>query len=371
MHDDIKLMEIITNLISQKREGDYWDFKQEHHKESKLFVHDVMCLANNKDNVDAYLIYGVTDTAEVIGVPATNLNQDSMIQMIEGAPFAGGNYPYVTLHSLSIDGKKVDVLAIKKSNHVPFYLYRDNKKDGSVISRAGVIYARNGSKNTNKTSTPSVAHIENLWKIRFGISQTPAHRFMYYLMDYNNWVVNMEGNHYYKHHPEFTITFTNSNKIATNHPDYADGLIYNDTVYQNCIFRYYGTEIYRSEIALFNEGHGQYSKPSPERGSIYVSARDMITYRYYIKDTLLYALYFYTKHSRNIYDYNNNPHTYYCDETDAQILFFDDIAQYINFNDHMANTLKPGPLFDKLYGNPIEKQKYMRHEYNVFRNLTL
>ena len=51
----------VFKLIDEKREGTYWDFKKEYHCNKARLLHDIICLANNIDNREAYLIFGVTD----------------------------------------------------------------------------------------------------------------------------------------------------------------------------------------------------------------------------------------------------------------------------------------------------------------------
>ncbi|WP_234403077.1 AlbA family DNA-binding domain-containing protein [Ligilactobacillus agilis] len=114
----------ILNLISEKREGTYWDFKQEYHKNKARLLHDIICLANNIENRDAYLIFGISDLGSIVGVESdeNRKNQEHFISFLHGKKFSGGVIPYVFLKTLTIDGHEVDALTIKKSNKVPFYL---------------------------------------------------------------------------------------------------------------------------------------------------------------------------------------------------------------------------------------------------------
>ena len=41
------LVNIVTDLISRKHEGDYWDFKETHHENKADLLHDIICLSNN------------------------------------------------------------------------------------------------------------------------------------------------------------------------------------------------------------------------------------------------------------------------------------------------------------------------------------
>ena len=64
----------IMNLINNKTEGQYWDFKREPHKNNESLLHDILCLANAKHNGDRFLIIGVDDPkedCEIIGLDET------------------------------------------------------------------------------------------------------------------------------------------------------------------------------------------------------------------------------------------------------------------------------------------------------------
>lgn len=51
----------IMDLISLKREGEYWDFKEKYHQNKAKFIHDILCLSNIPSRNDSYLIFGVSD----------------------------------------------------------------------------------------------------------------------------------------------------------------------------------------------------------------------------------------------------------------------------------------------------------------------
>jgi predicted HTH transcriptional regulator len=62
----------IKNLIDRKSEGEYWDFKQEWYKDNERLLHDILCFANTVHDRDCYLIIGVSDTGEIVGVSEEN-----------------------------------------------------------------------------------------------------------------------------------------------------------------------------------------------------------------------------------------------------------------------------------------------------------
>jgi hypothetical protein len=57
--------EEILELINLGQEGGYWDFKKEWYKPDNKgkqdLLHDIICMANNLENRDAYLIIGVDE----------------------------------------------------------------------------------------------------------------------------------------------------------------------------------------------------------------------------------------------------------------------------------------------------------------------
>ena len=66
-------MEIrIKKLIDSKSEGDYWDFKQKWHNENERLLHDILCFANTVHDRECYLIIGVSDSGEIVGVNEEN-----------------------------------------------------------------------------------------------------------------------------------------------------------------------------------------------------------------------------------------------------------------------------------------------------------
>lgn len=65
----LELRNEVLMLIDSKREDDYWDFKVKYHTNSANLLHDIICMANNRVDRDAYIIFGVVDrTYEVSGL---------------------------------------------------------------------------------------------------------------------------------------------------------------------------------------------------------------------------------------------------------------------------------------------------------------
>ena len=73
------LKEIISELLRLGYEGTYWDFKEDYTdcREDKLI--DIICMANNIDGHQAYLIYGADDNGNVKGIEKTKYVNDKQI----------------------------------------------------------------------------------------------------------------------------------------------------------------------------------------------------------------------------------------------------------------------------------------------------
>ena len=65
--EKVKLEEEIKELLLRGHEGGYWDYKSDYADcpEDKLM--DYICMANNLEGRDAYLIYGVDNDGKIIG----------------------------------------------------------------------------------------------------------------------------------------------------------------------------------------------------------------------------------------------------------------------------------------------------------------
>jgi hypothetical protein len=153
----------IVDLINSQKEDYYYDFKREWVTDQKKgdLLHDILCLANNLENREAYLIIGVTDAFEVIGVNEWKKSNE-IFDWLRTIEFAGDKEPEIDLKKIYYKYKKIDVLVLKKSNNIPLYIEKNYKGVNSFQ-----IYTRVGDTNTPKTSQACYAHVEKLWKMHF------------------------------------------------------------------------------------------------------------------------------------------------------------------------------------------------------------
>lgn len=173
------LNEEIIKLINNKQEADYYDYKFQWHENNGDLLHDILCLSNNIGNKDAYLIIGVADNGDVVGINEGKKTNE-IYDFLKSKKFAGDHIPQVEVKRIFYKYKKIDVLVCKSSKYVPFYLveeykknYADNKEcaNNKKIANNKVcayyIYTRVGDTNTPKTEHANYADVEKLWRIHF------------------------------------------------------------------------------------------------------------------------------------------------------------------------------------------------------------
>lgn len=176
-------------------------------------------MANNRPRRDSYIIFGVEDKSfKIIGVEADNYrrNQQGITDILRNVSFAGSVRPRVEVHTITLENHELDVLIIKDSVEVPYYLekeYRDtNVKNASGKLYGKVvhpyhIYTRVVDNNTAIDKQADINDIEFLWRKRFGMDLTIMERLDILLSDTDRWVFDW-GNKRYCYHidfPEFQI----------------------------------------------------------------------------------------------------------------------------------------------------------------------
>ena len=228
-----QLDEIIMELLHLGVEGEYWDFKEKPYffegqsdknknKKKGDLLHDIICMANNLSNRDAFIIMGIQDKpVKITGAKqfSNKWTQESYQDFLQNLTWAGDMIPIVEFRT--IHNGELDVLIIKKSNRVPFYI---TKKCNKV--RENQIYVRKGSKNTAIDSQAEIGDIEKLFEFRFGLTPYPKERVINYISDHGHWIEMKEDyetrSWYYEKFPEYTIELSRDPDNETlASPDYA------------------------------------------------------------------------------------------------------------------------------------------------------
>lgn len=221
MESTEELEEIVRELFYQNAEGEYWDFKEfpyfyegqskaDINKKKNDLLHDIICMANNLSNRDAYLIMGISDKpVKITGVEkfSNRWSQEKYLDFIHSKEWAGDYIPTVELRTITNgSGSELDILIIHKSSRVPFYI-----KEKYQTVQPNQIYVRKGAKNTAINKQAEIQDIEKLWEFRFGLIPYPKERVLDYIRDIDSWVKmksSYEGmSWYFEKFPEYTIEF--------------------------------------------------------------------------------------------------------------------------------------------------------------------
>lgn len=211
--DFIHLEQKVTELIETNKEDSYYDFKCCYTSNVDL-VHDIICLANVKYDGERYLIIGISNDCKIIGLKSGEIKtQSQIIDLLAGSHFSNGNFPEISLSDIQLAEKTIQVIKIQNKPLKPYFLESD-KIDASKAKlrtiRAGVIYSRNGCRNTAIDKTATLYDIEHMWKERFGLGLSPLDRLSIYLSDSKNWENLDYTTWFYKPFPEFTFKETSS-----------------------------------------------------------------------------------------------------------------------------------------------------------------
>lgn len=287
------MRQLIQKLISLKQEGSYWDFKKEWYSSEKKsdLLHDIICMANNLDNKDAYIIIGIDEenNHQVSSVVDDNnrKNTQMLVDFLRDKKFSGGIRPIVYVETIIVNGGEIDVIVVKNTYNTPYHL---SEKYQGVF--ANNIYTRVMDTNTPKEKSADIHHVEYLWKKRFRLISTPLERVKYYLEKSNEWIdssSDLSSKKYYKYFPEFTIEHT-SDDIRNGYEYY----LFNQT---DSSPSWYEIKLYYHQTLLFSTGGvsldgGRYFTSTPFKDSISSpSHRNLdISFRYFIKNTLEYTI---------------------------------------------------------------------------------
>lgn len=207
-------MILIQDLI-QNDESDSLDFKREWHANKASLVHDILSLSNSLIKSNRYLVLGIDDAKQVIGVE-NDLNRKTQAQLVDFLRAIQLNsLPAIKLHTFEVDGHEIDVIEMKDIPEKPYFLNRDYR-EGILTVRAGVTYTRDGDSNTPIDRCASEVKIEKMFQERFGILESPYERFRRYLKDKENWKYGYDEENslyfYYLPFPEFTVLSNSKNE---------------------------------------------------------------------------------------------------------------------------------------------------------------
>lgn len=198
----------VKEYITIQHEGETWDFKRQWYDKEKGkadLLHDIICMANTIEDEDGLILIGVDEEDEyaIRDVTSDKNRKDTneLVKFLRDKPFAGGVRPKIEVENLSVEGKTIDVIVVKNSTKVPFYL-----RERFLSVEPFHIYTRVGDTNTPVDKSADVDKTEELWKKRFGIGENTLQRIQRYLKDAGGWgSVDGQQTFFYKLFPEFRI----------------------------------------------------------------------------------------------------------------------------------------------------------------------
>lgn len=301
--EELPLSEEILHLILLKQEGSFWDFKRQWYSNNTDLLHDIICMSNNLDNHTGYIIIGIDEERDYSVVDVSNdpnrRNTQKLVDFLKDKKFAGGIRPVVHVESINRTCGIIDVIVIENSDNTPFYL--TDKYEGV---RANNIYTRVMDTNTPITGSADINYIEQLWRKRFHLDNTPVEKFYYYLRNPDDWeaIQDTDMGYFYKYSPEYTIICEKD--VSTNgYEYYIFGQLDIKPSWWLITLRYYQTAIEQFQGIALDGGRSFVVAPNRAYD---IQNREVSRFGFYIKNDLRFRLleFYYHKETCDKYSHS-------------------------------------------------------------------
>jgi len=319
-----ELTDLVKHLLSLGREGGYWDFKRDWHNNRAELLLDIICMANNMENQDAYIILGVQDSPmEIIGIEndSNRKKLNELSQFVAGKNFAVYT-PEIDLQTIEIEEHQIDIIIIRNRNHTPYYLKTDFSENGKTIHHGKVYVRLNDRKAGVDTAAPNSC-IEYLWKKRFGISLSIMERLSLLLDEPDKWKHDW-GNKKYAYnidYPEFRMQC--DEEMTEGWWPAAAFYTHPGMHFSKLDIMYHNTIIYETELWAFDE----YRRYLPKAANFAVANKTDFWYSYYDLSTIEGKLL--TIFTKGTNDISSREPRYY------QILIFYNEAERREFDNYL------------------------------------
>lgn len=340
----------ILQLISLKREGDYWDFKEVPHDNNASLLHDILCLANTLYTGERYLIFGVTDPADgcrVIGLSQGQIHRKTQAQYIDflrSKPFAGHFRPEIELRTTNYGQMEIDVLVVLDRPYKPYYLTQKYAVQGKEV-RANHIYTRVNDSNTPINSSADLYLIEKMWRQRLGLDLPPGERMRLLLRQPDQWFKDI-GNKDYLYHrqfPEFNVKLSEPEAFQeafsfffTNEKSYLG----------TATFKYHTTTLFELEYMYCDEMRKELAVP--QNGHLRINEESQWYYYYDMSTPEGDFLYFLTDGKLDFQDYRGSIGGPF-------LVFSNDVEKQV-FDNYLLNHLPLLEQCDDFWGENAVKR---------------
>ena len=294
-YSNLELTDLVKLCISRGHEGDFWDFKQEWHKDMPALIKDIICFVNTVHSEICYLILGISDDCRVVGMKQSRYELANIIDALSKLEFATIDVPEITLDTIVLDSIEVDVLTILNTDNTPIYLRKPYGK-----MRPGCIYLRKGDRNTPDNSNALFGDIEMLWKKRFRLTKPPLEYIKNHLNNPLEW--NETQDCYYNiFRPEYVLEHVYDESDRDLRAEfYAYAMTNEHVVYSSIVVKCSGTIVDNYQIVALDGG--RYTTPTPELGflgKLLTENGPEFSYKYFLKDSFRYSLHSFMYHEEN------------------------------------------------------------------------
>ena len=287
-YSNLELTDLVKLCISRGHEGDFWDFKQEWHKDMPALIKDIICFVNTVHSENCYLIFGISDDCRVVGMKQSRYELANIIDALSKLEFATIDVPEITLDTIVLDSIEVDVLTILNTDNTPIYLRKPYGK-----MRPGCIY-------TPDNSNALFGDIEMLWKKRFRLTKPPLEYIKNHLNNPLEW--NETQDCYYNiFRPEYVLEHVYDESDRDLRAEfYAYAMTNEHVVYSSIVVKCSGTIVDNYQIVALDGG--RYTTPTPEWGFLGKRLTENgpeFSYKYFLKDSFRYSLHSFMYHEEN------------------------------------------------------------------------
>lgn len=294
-YSNLELTDLVKLCISRGHEGDFWDFKQEWHKDMPALIKDIICFVNTVHSENCYLIFGISDDCRVVGMKQSRYELANIIDALSKLEFATIDVPEITLDTIVLDSIEIDVLTILNTDNTPIYLRKPYGK-----MRPGCIYLRKGDRNTPDNSNALFGDIEMLWKKRFRLTKPPLEYIKNHLNNPLEW--NETQDCYYNiFRPEYVLEHVYDESDRDLRAEfYAYAMTNEHVVYSSIVVKCSGTIVDNYQIVALDGG--RYTTPTPEWGFLGKRLTENgpeFSYKYFLKDSFRYSLHSFMYHEEN------------------------------------------------------------------------